>query len=107
MKVTTPSGRTVQLTEAKPGKFAFTDTSELGIYEVSADGQNAQLFAVNLFNAGESDIRTRSDIQIDRVPVPGDASPEASRRELWKALLLSGLAVLLLEWYIYGRRVSM
>ncbi len=102
-----PSGATVELREANLGRFSFTDTSELGVYEAAIEGKPVQRFAVNLFQPIESDVRTRAEIKIGRVPVQGQATAGASRRETWKVLLLGGLIVLVLEWYIYSRRVSM
>lgn len=107
LRVQTPSGRVVRLTEGKSGKFTFTDTSELGIYETSVDGKNVQQFAVNLFHAAESDIATRPEVQIAHESYSAQAAAEAARIEIWKGLLLGGLVVLLLEWYIYNRRVSL
>ena len=63
--------------------------------------------AVNLFDPSESQIAPRADaaIQIGHVDVEGQKTWEGARRELWKILLISALAVLLFEWYIYNRRV--
>ncbi len=107
LQVRSPSGHVVELAETPSGKFSFTDTTELGVYETAVEGKSVQPFAVSLLDAAESDIATRPDIQIDRVPVQGSASPEVSRLNIWKGLLLGGLGVLLLEWYIYSRRISM
>lgn len=103
--VRTPSRKEVRLTDGKLGKFTFGDTAELGVYQVSGGQQPLQHFAVNLFHPGESDIRPRPQIQVGHVSVAGQAASVLSRRELWRALLLGGLAVLLIEWYIYTRRV--
>ncbi len=107
LDVLTPSRETIKLQETRPGKFDFTATSELGVYEVRAAGKTLQRFAVNLFDAGESNIRPAPDIQIGRgTPVEAQTSgQEITRQELWKWLLLAGLGVLLVEWYIYNRRV--
>lgn len=107
LEVRTPAGRVLKLKEDPDGKVVFADTSELGIYEASSGGKNVGRFAVNLFHASESDIRTRPDILIDRVPVSGVIAPQISRLDLWKGLLLAGLVVLLLEWYVYSRRVAL
>jgi len=107
LTVRSPDGQTAQLNEGLAGKYTFSATSELGIYEVSVDGKTVQHFAVNLFDAPESDVRTRPAVTIGRNPVAGQVAGEVSRLEIWRALLLAGLAVLLLEWYIYSRRVSM
>jgi hypothetical protein len=104
-RVRTPSGGEIRLTEGKQGKDTFAATSELGVYEVRTRGNSVRRFAVNLFQATESDIRPRKEIKIGNVAVAGQAATVSARREMWRFLLLAGLAVLLVEWYIYGRRV--
>jgi hypothetical protein len=107
LEVLTPGGRTIRLKESRPGKLDFTATSELGFYEVRSGGKTLQRFAVNLFHAGESDIQPALDIQIGRgTPIEAETtSQDITRHELWKWLLIAGLGVLLVEWYIYNRRV--
>ncbi len=107
LEVRTPSRKTIELKESRPGKFQFNDTSDLGVYEVRSRGNLLERFAVNLFNAMESDVPSKSEIQIGRgTPVEAQtAGAETSRRELWKWLLVAGVVVLLVEWYIYNRRV--
>jgi len=107
LQVRTPSGKTITLERAKHGRFTFSGTSELGVYEVRSAGKTLQHFAVNLFHPPESDIRPSSDIKIGRGTsvAAQTTSWETTRRELWKWLLLLGLVVLLVEWYIYHRRV--
>jgi hypothetical protein len=107
IRVRTPSGAVVELNETRPGKYHFTGTSELGVYEVRDGDKMLDRFAVNLVDASESAIRPRRDIQIGRgTPIAAQAAGwEIARRELWKWLLLAGLAVLLVEWYVYHRRV--
>lgn len=103
--VQTPTKRTVQVKEGKPGKGYFHDTEELGVYQVPDSGPPPQRFCVNLFLPKESDLRVNRSVKLGEVSVEAHTSPETSRRELWKGLLLLGLAVLILEWYIYNRRV--
>jgi len=107
LEVRTPSGETIELKETSPGRFQFAGTSELGVYEVRSGENRIERFAVNLFDGPESDIRPSPEVQIGRgTPVAAQtASAETTRRELWKWLLLAGLAVLLVEWYVYNRRV--
>ena len=66
-----------------------------------------QRFTVNLFDTLESNIAPAKDesIQIGHVKVEGHAGYQPVRQETWKWLVLAGLVVLLLEWYIYNRRV--
>jgi hypothetical protein len=106
VEVRTPTGRTVEA-PARLRKAILNDTSELGVYEVRSGGKDVRRFAVNLFDPAESDIRpdAAAAIKIGEVSVKGETSWEAGRREIWKYLALAGLAVLLVEWYIYIRRV--
>jgi hypothetical protein len=106
--VKTPGGKRVKLDAVPGGQFSFVGTSELGVYEVELDGKPLRQFAVNLFKPGESNIRPAVDVGIGPLPVAAQASGwESTRREIWKSLLLLGLVVLSLEWYIFSRRVSM
>ena len=106
LEIRTPRGDRVKLSQVKQGKASFTATNDLGVYQVFRNGQPAEQIAVNLFHPAESDIRPKAEIQVARVPVEGQsAGTEAARREFWKILLIVALGVLLLEWYIYHRRV--
>ena len=73
--------------------------------------------AVNLFDRDESDVRLRArqdgekgiqtveSLEIGYTEVVAESPASPMRKELWTALLLAALAVLVLEWYIYNRRV--
>lgn len=102
--VRTPTGKTVRPGQAA-GRLSFSETTELGPYAVQSGGATVERFAVNLFQPSESDIPPRQTIQLGWVQVEGQSAWASVRREIWKLLLLAGLAVLLLEWYIYNRRV--
>jgi len=106
--VKTPGGKSVRLEPGAGGKFSFTGTRELGVYEVKLEGKPLRQFAVNLFDPSESDIRPAADVGIGPLPVAAaPAGWEPTRREIWKYLLLLGILVLCLEWYIFSRRVAM
>jgi len=84
---------------------------------VSDQKQLITSFAVNMFDREESDIRLRvsqepedgvkvvESLSIGYVDVSAESPSSSVRRELWKLLLLGALVVLVLEWYIYNRRV--
>ncbi len=107
LQVLTPQGARLTAPRSRTGSFQFSDTEELGPYKVQENDKTIEQFTVNLFDELESNIRPAKEksIQIGHISV--DASPgyEPVRRETWRWLLLAGLAVLLLEWYIYNRRV--
>jgi hypothetical protein len=106
LQVRTPSGRRVRPTGGQPGRYDFVDTGELGIYTVYSGSTVQRQFAVNLFNDRESSLRPQPRVEIGWEEVAQDTSDrDVARQEIWKWLVLVGLAVLLLEWYIYNCRV--
>ena len=109
LTVRTPTGGHIELAPARPGEFVFTATEELGVYGVYSGDKRVDQFAVNLFDSRESDIRPNLDaiLKIGHAEVSADRGWEPARWELWKGLLLLGLAVCVGEWYIYSRRVSL
>ncbi|MEN6449300.1 MAG: BatA and WFA domain-containing protein [Thermoguttaceae bacterium] len=106
LHIRAPGGRTIDVTP-QAGKVALTETGNLGVYDVQAGGKTLRQLAVNLFDPAESSIRPdRSpSIKVGDVKVKAESGWESARREIWKYLVLTGLAVLLLEWYTYIRRV--
>ena len=102
-----------ELQADRSGQCNFSETMSLGVYDVQYDVDGSlseaatRRFAVNLFDRSESDICAKPEpsIKIGYVEVAGQPDWETGRQEIWKILVLTGLVVLLLEWYIYNRRV--
>ncbi|MEK6237306.1 MAG: BatA and WFA domain-containing protein [Planctomycetales bacterium] len=107
VQVKTPSGRRVDMKRSARNTFEFNDADELGVYEVTWGKDDVQYFAVNLFDVAESDVKRARLASIGYEEVVAQASKETAKQEGWKWLLLLGLGVLLLEWYVYNRRVSL
>ncbi len=107
LSIVSPTGGKTELKSGKLGKLSFTETGDLGIYHVQSGGKTIDQFAVNLFDPGESDIRPNRSpsIKVGDVEVKGEGVWQAARKEIWKTVVLIGLAVLLVEWYIYNRRI--
>jgi hypothetical protein len=106
LDVVSPSGQ--RETVMRDGDtFVFTRTEELGFYTVfeGTSKQPSQRFAVNLFNRRESDVRPEQQVKFEYKTVSADRGAEPTRQEAWKWLLILALLVLLVEWYIYNRRV--
>ena len=98
--------------------FQFHDTTELGVYDVRRGDQVIERFAVNLFDRQESDVRVRptQDAKTERRsgrPIFASATSTWRRRSArrrrarksGRSVLACALFVLVLEWYIYNRRV--
>jgi hypothetical protein len=115
--VRAPDGSTSQVARNSQQRYAFQQALLPGVYEVLDQGQVTERFAVNLFDGQESDIGLRtqaSDNTEDNVREIADikigynevaATTVPARQEIWRPLLLLALGVLLLEWYVYNKRV--
>ena len=101
-ELTTPSGivRTVPVHEGRAVLYA----AERGFYTLRSGG-GALLLAANLADADESDVRPA-------VPPPIAGAPgalvtrAADAGDWWRWLLLAALALTLVEWWTYNRRLT-
>ena len=107
IRVENPQGTTTKLQRDSRNAFIYHTTETLGVYQVREGKSDdvTQRFAVNLFDSRESNIAVDAQIEIADEPIEGQAILIPARRELWKWILTIGLGVLLLEWYVYNRRV--
>jgi hypothetical protein len=104
VRVRTPSGSSTTLERGTRADFSYGATTELGIYEATWQDQSRR-FAVNLFDANESNIEPRPSVKIGETQV--DAGPTRRQpRELWRWAVALGLLFLLVEWWVYNRRVQ-
>ncbi|MEK7311891.1 MAG: BatA and WFA domain-containing protein [Chloroflexota bacterium] len=86
----------------------FADTNQLGIYSVGTTsvqegGKFAGFFAVNLFDAQESDIKPAETLTIGRAQVAASVRNQVGQREFWPYVAAAALAILLIEWWVYHR----
>jgi hypothetical protein len=93
----------VTLERGTRSDFAFGGTAEVGLYEASWTGETRR-FAVNLFDPQESQIEPRQMVQIGAERVQAGESRKQPR-ELWRWLVAAGLVIVMLEWWVYNRRV--
>lgn len=104
VEVTGPAGNPETLRRGSRPDFAFGKTDRLGVYHVRWEGGGQRFFSVNLLDADESNIEPRPDVEIGGIKVAaGEARVQA--RETWKWIALAALVCLLLEWYVYNRRI--
>lgn len=105
--VETPSGEKIPLVRGSDSRFLFSKTDQLGIYKIYDIESTTILetFCVNLFSSRESDVRAAGSIDLGAKAVAAETSSIKSRQEAWRWLIIGGLALLILEWAIYNRRV--
>jgi hypothetical protein len=104
IEVKDPAGHTRTLQRGTRSDFSYGDTERVGVYQVAWNGAWQRSFAVNLLDADESNIEPRTSIRVGAEAVAG-GKERLQPRELWKWLVLAGLGLLMLEWYIYNRRI--
>jgi hypothetical protein len=107
--VTKPDGAT-WTEEVSEGDIFFTQTEQLGLYQVALrdnDGNRAAgSFAVNLFSPEESTIRPSETLQIGHITVTtADEAGDVGQRELWPWLAALAFIILMLEWWVHHRGI--
>lgn len=107
-RVVAPNGTATIVNRADSGDFAYYDASLVGPYRIEVDNQLRQTFCVNLFDAAESQtgLGEQSALKVGELEIAGNQQWETTRLEGWRPFLLVMLALLLVEWYIYGRRAG-
>jgi len=120
IQVASADGSKTTAVERNPqGSFAYTENATTGLYTARWGKDSVLPFAVNLFDFRESDIAPRGlvpagapesraesyKIKIGYNPVAGVRALPVLKLDWWKYLAAAGLAVLLIEWYIYNKRV--
>jgi len=109
LSIVLPNGTSQTLRRQSDGDFLFTATDQPGIYRVLDSNQvHLRSLAVSLTDRRESDIAVKEQLQIGYVEVEStrESTIESDGR-LWRYLLLAALAVVMLEWVVYNRRILM
>jgi len=104
---------------AADGKIVFGPVQRSGIYEVSwtgktgptdaeVGGRAVRPFAANLLDSAESDVATSERLELASKQVAADKAANVKvAKSLWPWLILGALAVILLEWFVYNRKVQL
>lgn len=95
-----PDGEKIELEE---GAVSFRP-DQAGVYEFADSGVK---LAVNLFDESESDIRPSDMISTDEgEKIEASSLISHTRNEIWRYLTLAALALLMIEWGVYHRRIG-
>lgn len=119
VRVTAPTGKAEDVKRSTQGTFVYNSAATTGLYQVRWGKDEIVPFAVNLFDPRESDLSTRGlapegasptdaekyQIKIGHTEVKGSVNAAPAFKAWWWYLAIAALGVVLLEWYIYNRRV--
>ena len=108
----------VKVPRSPQGTFIYNNADKTGVYLARWEPGGRLPFSVNLFDFRESDLAPRGlppegvpeaqeeayKIKIGYNPVVGTRETKV-RKEIWWIFALLVLGVLLVEWYVYNRRV--
>ena len=104
-----PNGNSKEI-DVSPDVKSFAKVTETqGIYKLTGlpNSPDAdRLYAVNLCDPVESDVRVHPNLSIGTEKVEAQPALIIAKREIWHYLALAAGAILLLEWLIYHRRLG-
>lgn len=115
--VTLPGGVTQPVGIGADQRVVFGPLKDVGVYELSWKGPAGatdqktssgarRVYASSLLDSQESDVGSEDRVELSNTQAFAQArSPEAGRRQLWPWLLLAGMGVLMLEWFVYNKKV--
>ncbi len=110
VNVVKPDG-TAWSDSADSGEVVFSETEQLGVYEIRVtdrDGErSAGHFAVNLFSATEASIAPVSNLPVGQGALESASERNIARRELWPWLVGLAFAVLVVEWWVHHRGLQL
>ena len=118
VRLAPPDGAQTMLEAASDGTVSYGPIQRTGIYTVSWSGQATALdtesggraqrpIAANLLDPAESDLGTVPLLFMGSAEVQANPDREVNlTRKLWPWLLLGALAIVMLEWYVYNRKVA-
>jgi hypothetical protein len=118
VRVSLPDNSRVQVEPASDGSVAFGPVISNGIYTVSwlgaaaaadfsGEGRVRRPIAANLTDPNESDIGSAMTLALANDEVAARSDEETTlTRKLWPYLLLAALAIIMLEWWVYNRKVA-
>ncbi len=114
VRVIRPDGRQVSSRNSDRiqilgNQAVYDDTGELGVYTLEVYHNNQlelrQRYAVNLFTAGESQIKPQERLAVTQTSGLQTAAmrERVGRQEIWRWLAALALLVLVVEWLVYQR----
>lgn len=120
-RLRTPAGASITLRAGADARVSFGPIPSVGLYDLSwsgqpgprdrvIDGRATRTIAVNLSDPEESRVASASELQLPSGKIAASNTNNAREREnrrLWPWMLLAALGVLMLEWFVYNRKVHL
>ena len=106
-QIVDPKGKIETIQRSGDGRFLYTKTDQLGVYEVRAEGleEPVERFCVNLFSNRESDLQVGLELKTGAESIAATSNTIQARQETWRWLLLLAIGFLMFEWMVFNRRI--
>ena len=88
------------------GLVEVIETDDVGNYHVKDEDKLVDMFAVNLFDQRESDIKVAPAVDLGFEDVQATTKGIEIRREYWRLLLIAMLIMVACEWWLYVKRIA-
>ena len=116
---TTPGGERTTLRPGPGGSIVVGPIATSGVHTLSwegppgaqdttANGRSVRLIAASMQDSVESQLASVEKLDLSRADVRATAASDRSGEEstpLWPLLVALGLLIVMLEWYMYNRKV--
>lgn len=100
-----PDGKRISLTPDDTGAVRYAGANRVGVYSMEGAPEDRSRIAVNLESAAEGDIRPRGEVTLGQLRLTASEGIRSATPEIWRWFVGAALAVAMIEWYIYNRRV--
>jgi hypothetical protein len=101
-----PEGREFPAVLGRSGELVFPMTAKIGVYELRAGDDVVARYPVSLLSHRESQIAPGKEIRLGAGGAAAAITEIPKRQELWKWLALAALAAVLVEWWVFNRRIA-
>lgn len=107
VKIERPDGSIDEEPVRAGGLLSYARTREAGVYRVQFDdpARTKEVFAANLLDPIESSIAPNESFTVGTEAVESVLAETKINRPLWPYAVMAGLCILLIEWWIYNKRV--
>ena len=107
LTVTKPDGGKREVVVGERGGAIFDNVDEVGVYKVAGSNYPEYTFAANLASTSESDITPHKSLAILENATPPSTRKVLTQQELLPYLAFLALLVLVIEWYVFHRRIHL
>jgi len=105
LRIRRPDGESDRVVIGGFDSVNYARTRRVGVYTATPGIPSRDTFAVNLFDADESNVKPQKTLVLSGESVTATAGVTAVNQPVWPWILLGVLAVLCIEWAIYNLRV--